>query len=71
MTKRNHRCRLFGHRMWIINDKEHPLNITLGCLRCYDPSTFTTLVKVIQDPSCPGYVVCEGFDKLAGRLAAQ
>lgn len=65
-------CRAFGHKKrWAVTNPARPLDFTIGCPRCLDPSTFVTLTVVDDDPSHPGFVKVRGMDKLAGWLEGQ
>lgn len=62
-------CRVFGHRHpWFVDDPARPDDLTVGCTRCKDPSTFRTLVQVESDPSNPDVVRIGGLDRLEGFL---
>lgn len=59
---------MFGHRRWLVSDPARPDDLTIGCTRCKDPSTFKTLVRADNDPTNPDYVRLTGLDRLKGFL---
>lgn len=63
------RCRWFGHApRWFVNNPDRPLDFTVGCPRCKDPSTFNAVATADDDPNRPGYLRVRGLSAVAAFL---